>query len=85
MTRVEVAQFEALKSSLQAFPDLPVTTEDYELAAEFLNSLRRRGIQGSNVDFLICAVAHNNDLSILTTDGDFEFFAQHIPIDLYRI
>ncbi|BAT56663.1 PilT protein-like protein (plasmid) [Nostoc sp. NIES-3756] len=31
-------QFTRLKNSLRAFPDLQLTTEDYELAAEFYNS-----------------------------------------------
>ena len=51
------AQFEALKEKLRAFEDLPLTRLDYEHAAEFYNTCRKSGIQGSQVDFLICAVA----------------------------
>ena len=42
---------------LRAFPDLEVTTRDYETAAEFFNLCRGKGVQGSNTDFLICVIA----------------------------
>ncbi|TAH25027.1 MAG: PIN domain nuclease [Oscillatoriales cyanobacterium] len=57
-------------------------TEDYELAAEFFNTCRSNGVQGSNTDFLLCAVAHCRGYSILTTDKDFENFRSHIPVVL---
>ncbi|MGK7876312.1 MAG: hypothetical protein AB4426_24355 [Xenococcaceae cyanobacterium] len=57
-----------------------VTPEDYELAAESFNTCRSNGIQGSNTDFLICAVAHRRSYSILTTDKDFQSFQAHIPV-----
>jgi len=75
-------QFNRLKEYLRAFPDLDLDPEDYELAAEFFNTCRSQGIQGSNTDFLLCAVAHRRGYSILTTDKDFENFREHIPIVL---
>lgn len=51
-------QLARLRNYLRSFPDLELVTEDYELAAEFFNTCRSNGIQGSNTDFLICAVAH---------------------------
>lgn len=75
-------QFVRLRDYLRAFPDLELTLEDYELAAEFFNICRSKGIQGSNTDFLICAVAHYRSYSILTTDNDFQGFQAHIPITL---
>ncbi len=74
--------FLKLKSNLAVFDDLLITTHDYETAAEFHNLCRKHGIQGSHTDFLICAVAHNNNLLIYTTDKDFEGFAQYLPIRL---
>ncbi|MEQ8752608.1 MAG: PIN domain-containing protein [Coleofasciculus sp. G1-WW12-02] len=59
-------QFVKLRDYLRAFPDLEITTKDYELAAEFFNTCRRHGIQGSNTDFLICAVAHHRGYSLFT-------------------
>jgi hypothetical protein len=74
--------FNKLKSKLGAFDDFPVTTRDYVKGAEFFNSCRRNGIQGSHTDFLICAVAYNNDLHIFTTDDDFSHYAKYLPIKL---
>jgi len=59
-----------------------VTFADYEEAATFFNRCRAKGIQGSNTDFLICAVAVRNEFPIFTTDADFIHFATVIPIKL---
>jgi len=75
--------FDNLKSSLSNFDDLPITKSDYETAAQFFNLCRSRGVQGSHIDFLICAVAVNNNLLIFTTDKDFDYYAQHLPIRLF--
>lgn len=74
--------FELLKKYLRAFPDLLLKYRDYELAAEFFNICRAKGVQGSNTDFLICAAAVNNDFSIYTSDKDFDLFKKHIPIQM---
>lgn len=71
-----------LQNKLRAFPDFTLSVEDYETAAEFFNTCRRHGIQGANTDFLICAIAHRHDCLILTTDKDFDLFAQYIPVPL---
>lgn len=76
-------QFCRLEADLSAFPDLPVLTEDYVTAAAYFNLCRSRGIQGSNTDFLACAIAVRNDLAIFTTDEDFRRFAGCLPIVLY--
>ena len=78
-------QFERLKSYLQGFSDLSLESADYELAAEFFNQCRRNGIQGSNTDFLICAVAHRRGYQILTEDGDFKNFQGFIPVNLFKV
>ena len=77
-------QFSRLKELLRSFPDLPIVTEDYENAAEYYNICRKHGFQGSNADFLICAVAVRQNLCIYTTDKDFELYAQYLPIVLYN-
>jgi len=77
--------FHQLKSKLQSFEDLPITTQDYETAAEFFNTCRANGVQGSHIDFLICAVASNHDLLIFTTDQDFQHYAKHLPIRFFEI
>ncbi len=76
--------FKKLRKHLQSFPDLPVLTQDYVAAAEYFNRCRSKGIQGSNTDFLICAMAVRNKFSILTTDKDFDLFSKHIDIVLHK-
>lgn len=75
-------QFNKLKKYLTAFNDLPLNANDFEMAAELFNRCRKKGVQGSNTDFLICSVAINNDLGIFTTDKDFSLFAKILPIKL---
>jgi predicted nucleic acid-binding protein len=76
-------QFETLRSALSAFADVPLTQNDYELAAQLFNTCRAKGIQGSNTDFLICAVSINHALPILTLDNDFVNYQKHLPIHLF--
>jgi predicted nucleic acid-binding protein len=77
-------QFKELEARLASFPDLSIATEDYVTAARYFNLCRQKGIQGSNTDFLLCAVAVRNRLAIFTTDKDFISFAAHLPIILYQ-
>ena len=65
------SQFIKLKKILGSFPDLDLTSEDFELSAEYFNFLRSKGIQRSNTDFLICAVSTRRKIPIFTTDKDF--------------
>ncbi|MBV8201991.1 MAG: PIN domain nuclease, partial [Acidobacteria bacterium] len=67
----------------RAFPDLAVTTADHESAAQLFNRCRARGVQGSNTDFLICAVAERLGMPIFSTDDDFASFAPILPIELH--
>ena len=76
-------QFKKLRDSLRAFPDEPLQQEDYEEAAGCFNRCRAKGVQGSNTDFLLCAVALRRNVAILTTDADFEGFAKHLRIKLH--
>jgi predicted nucleic acid-binding protein len=78
-----IESFERLRGHLQPYADEPLETADFERAAEHFNACRARGVQGSNTDFLICAVAERRDLPILTTDSDFSRFAGVIPIELH--
>lgn len=78
-----VEAFERLRDHLQPYADEPLQTADFERAAEHFNTCRARGVQGSNTDFLICAVAERRNLPILTTDTDFARFAGVLPITLH--
>jgi predicted nucleic acid-binding protein len=77
------AVFARLRDHLRAFPDEPITTADHERAAECFNLCRTKGIQGSNADFLLCAVAERHRFPILTTDDDFVKFARVLPLRLH--
>ena len=78
------SQFANLREHLRAFPDLKLSIHDHETAAEFFNLCRAKGIQGSNTDFLICAVAARGKIPIFTMDADFTLFQQHLPITLHH-
>lgn len=77
------AQFQSLKENLSGFVDLQLNENDYILAAQYYNRCRSKGIQGSNSDFLICAVSANYNLGIFTTDQDFQHFSKLLPIKLH--
>lgn len=83
MKRLEV--FERIREQLRGYPDREVKEEQYELAAEFFNTCRNRGIQGSSTDFLICACSVTWGLPILTKDKDFGLYAQFLPLDLVQV
>jgi len=76
-------QFDTLRTRMRAYPDIRVDTADYEDAAALFNRCRARGIQGSNTDFLLCAVAMRHDIAIFTTDRDFARFARVVPVRLH--
>ena len=80
----EDKHFEYLQIELRNFPDIPINTNDYEKAASFFNQCRKEGIQGSHIDFLICAVAHTHNFSIFTTDKDFTSYQKVLPIQLFK-
>ncbi|MFO7891716.1 MAG: PIN domain-containing protein [bacterium] len=79
------AQFKKLKKYLSAFPDFPLQTQDFELAAEYYNINREKGIQGSNTDFIICSISYRYQLPIYTTDNDFKLYSNNIPILLLKV
>lgn len=76
-------QFKRLRDALDAFPDIPLQESDYVEAAGYFNTCRGKGVQGSNTDFLICAVAARNNVPVLTTDLDFNAFARLLPFNLH--
>lgn len=77
-------QFEVLRDKLRAFPDQSIGSEVFEFAARAFNTCRARGVQGSNTDFLLCAVALCWSVPVFTTDRDFEAFRDILGIRLHR-
>ena len=77
------AQFDALRQHLHAFPDESLREADFEQAAACYNRCRERGVQGSNTDFLLCAVALRRKIPVFTTDKDFDRYAAVLGVGLY--
>ena len=81
----DLRKFKKLKEKLSYFNNTPILNSDYELAAELCNKCRGKGIQGSHIDFLICAVAKRLTIPIFTTDKDFAQYQSIISIKLYKM
>ena len=78
------AKFEVVKQHLEAFDDLPIIEADYEEAARVFNLCRKKGVQGSHIDFLICAVAIRHSAAVFTTNKDFTNYAKHLDLELHK-
>lgn len=74
-------QFKSLRERLEAFPDLPIETSDYERAAMCFNQCRRLGVQGSNTGYLICALALRLNVPVFSADQDFARYAHGLGRD----
>jgi len=79
----EEERFHKLRNYLRAFEEPGIEVLDYEEAARMHNLCRGRGIAGSAVDFLICAVAHRRGWHIFSTDRDFERYGRVLGLKLY--
>lgn len=78
------SQFEKLKGILSSFEEILLKSRHFEQAAEFSNLCRKKGIQGSTIDFLICAIAYTEKITIFTLDKDFENYVKYLPIKLFK-
>ncbi len=63
-----LAEWERIRTDFLYYP---IDVADAEAASSLQASLRQRGWQLETVDALIAAVALRNDLTLLTTDGDY--------------
>jgi predicted nucleic acid-binding protein len=81
----DLNRFKELRDKISIFEDYQIQTKEYELAAQYYNECRRNGIQGSHIDYLICAVAVSNQMKIFTLDKDFNNYKRIIPIELEKI
>ncbi|MGA2021222.1 MAG: PIN domain-containing protein [Candidatus Sulfotelmatobacter sp.] len=77
--------FEGLREYLRAFDEPILEVADYEDAAQINNRCRSRGIAGSAIDFLICAIAARRNWEIFTADQDFARYAKAFPLKLYEV
>jgi hypothetical protein len=81
----DLKKFEKLREKLSYFENSLIQDSDYESASRMCNQCRISGIQGSHVDFLICAVAKRLNVPIFTTDKDFLQYSKVISINLYNM
>jgi predicted nucleic acid-binding protein len=77
--------FGELRDYLRAFDEPILQIADYEEAAHMHNRCRSRGIAGSSIDFLLCAIAARRNWEIFTTDQDFARYAKVSPLKLYAV
>jgi len=75
--------FVQVRERLAAFDDIEIETRDHEDAARFFNRCRTRGVTGTPVDLLICAVAARHGLPVFTTDQDFSRYRRLLGIKLH--
>ena len=80
----EAEKFEKLRDYLRAFDEPLLEIADYETAAEAHNRCRSRGITGSAIDFLICAVVLRREWQVFTVDSDFQAYSKVLAVRLYR-
>lgn len=78
------AKFNHVQNRMRALEDEQTFTLDYENAARFNNLLRSKGISGTPVDCLICAVSLRLKLAVFTTDQDFQHFSKVTPLILHN-
>ncbi|SRR6266496_743128 len=76
-------RFDKLRDYLRAFDEPRLDVRDYEEAAQMHNRCRTKGIAGSAIDFLICAVAQRRNWQVFTTDRDFEHYEKVLAVGLY--
>lgn len=81
----EEERFKKLRDYLRAFDEPALEMGDYEEAAEMHNRCRARGIAGSTIDFLICAVASRRKWQVFTTDQDFQRYGRVLGLRLYVV
>jgi len=81
----EETQFEKLRNVFRDFDDQPLTTQDYELAAEIDCRCRKHGIAATAIDVLICAVAERRGWEVLTTDKDFERYSKVVELRVHAV
>ena len=81
----EEDRFHKLRNYLRAFEEPGIEVADYEEAARMHNQCRTRGVAGSAIDFLICAVAHRREWHVFTTDRDFERYGRVVGLKLFAV
>ena len=72
-----------LVERLSALAFLQPDKQDHIAAAEIRNACRRRGIQIGTIDALLIQLCQRYDLTLLTTDKDFQAASQQVEFRLW--
>ena len=75
---------DAIVDHFAALPVLRPERDDHIAAAELRNDCRRRGIQVGTIDALLAQLCIRFELTLLTTDADFEPIAEHHELAIWR-
>jgi predicted nucleic acid-binding protein len=77
----------ARRQIIERFSALPLLVpdrQDHVEAAEVRNRCRRAGVQIGTIDALLAQICIRHELTLLTTDRDFELAASHCPLNVWR-
>lgn len=66
-----------------ALPLIQLEREDHIAAAEIRNDCRKAGVQAGTIDALLAQLCIRHDLTLLSTDKDFEHMARHCALRLW--
>jgi predicted nucleic acid-binding protein len=79
----EPERYRKVRNKLREFPEPSLDADNYEEAAHLSNLCRAKGISGSPVDFLVCAIAQRRRWQVFTTDRDFENYIKVIDLNTF--
>lgn len=74
---------DAIVERFTALPFVIPSREDHIQAAELRNLCRRNGVQVGTIDALYAELCVRHELTMLTTDKDFEHMALHCGLSLW--
>ncbi len=70
--------------ALQGAAIIAPDRQDHIAAAEVRNTCRRAGVQVGTIDALLIQLCGRHELTLLSTDKDFDHAAKHVPFKLWR-
>jgi hypothetical protein len=76
-------EYSRLKNIFEFIPCLTVEPSDWQRAARYRYSLRKKGIQATLIDLLIANHANERKLRLFTADNDFELIAREIDLNFF--
>ena len=74
---------EGLLRHFSALPFVSPDRTDHIEAAELRNHCRRNGVQLGTIDALLAQLCLRHDLTLLSTDADFQHAARYCPLRLW--